>query len=61
MSKVEIQGKTFKSIKAAAEYYNIPVKTVYARLKDCKSWDLNQIFLVPVINSQNHRTRRIFA
>lgn len=62
MRKIEIQGRVFKSIKEAAEFYQIPVKTVYGRRKDCKSWDLKQIFLVPVITAKNHRTnKRNFA
>ncbi len=54
--KIIVQGKEFKSIAEAARYFDIPLPTVYARMR-LNHWKLDTIFLLPVIEKQNHKRR----
>ena len=60
MRAVTVQGKQFRSIKEAANYYGIPAMTVYNRMHDVK-WNFDSIFLLPVIERQNHHRRKASA
>ena len=52
MSKpITLEGRTFKSIKEAAEYYNLKYNTIFVRLR--RGWTLEEAFELVDIDSKN--------